>query len=368
KGLFVFQFGMSLFFIIGIATIARQYRHVFNKNHGFQYAHVLTIAFNTQNKQVAMQELMKHPDVKAITSSSNLPGINMFDHVSITPNEKDTLPVREVFIGKDFVKNMKMDLKWGNTDDLQNSTQNEEHVLVNETFFKSVGVFEKEGNDTLRFTMADGRHARVVGVLRDINYETLSKKISPMVFRQSLDNSHFALLSLQSTDLPTTLSDLESIWTSIDQNVPFEANFLDSEIQRAYRFLTVQIKFFSYLGGLAVTIACLGLLGMVSYTTENRTKEIAIRKILGSSLPALYLLLAKDFIKLIALSALLAVPLAYIFYEKIFLYMLISQGLGLGIWEIAGSILFLFSLGFVFIYWQTSKVAQANPATNLRTE
>ena len=367
KGLFVFQFGLSLFFIIGVATIARQYQHVFNKNHGFEYAQVLTIPFNAQNKQVAMQELEKHPDVQAITSSSSLPGINMFDDVLVTPNDKDTLPVREVFIGEGFVKNMKMQLEWGNTDDLQLSTQNEEHVLVNEKFFKSIRVFER-GFDTLRFTMADGRHARIIGVLKDINYETLSKKISPMVFRQSVDNSQYALLSLQSTDLPKTLTELEQIWQNIDQNVPFEASFLDTEIQRAYQFLTTQIKFFSYLGGLAVTIACLGLLGMVAYTTENRTKEIAIRKILGTTMTGLYLLLAKDFIKLIGLSALLAVPLAYFFYEKIFLYMLISQGLGLGVWEIVGSVLFLFSLGFAFIYWQTSKVAQANPATNLRTE
>lgn len=316
---------------------------------------------------MALQELSAHPDVKTITTASHLPGIPIQSTTQITPNGQDTIKVAEIFIGEDFIENMKMEMTWGNTSSLTDATKNEEPVLVNEQFLRSAAVFER-AEDTLTFMLTDGKHARIAGVLRDLHYEPLSQVIRPMIFRYSLKDSHYALLSIQSRDIQKTVSDLEAIWRSIDQNVPFEASFLEDEIERAYKFLTTQVKIFSFLGALSIVISCLGLLGMVSYTTENRTKEIAIRKIMGAPVSGIYLLLTKDFIKLIAYSALLAIPLSYVFYDQIFLHLLIRYGLGLGILEVIASVLFLFTASFVFIYWQTSKVAQANPATNLRYE
>ncbi|MEM9327489.1 MAG: ABC transporter permease, partial [Bacteroidota bacterium] len=327
KGLFVFQFALSMFFIIGIATMARQYRHVFNDNHGFQSAQVVTLPFLGQNKQVAMEALKSHPDVTAITSSSHLPGVVINTQVEITPNTLDTINVAEVFMGEHFVSQLEMKLLWGSEELGTNSTQNEERVLVNERFLQAIAVFE-QSEDSLTFTMGDGTHARIQGVLQDLHFEPLSRDIKPMVFRYSVDESNYALLSVQSQDFQATLVDLERIWSGIDQEVPFEASFLDDEIKKAYYFLRAQIKIFTFLGTLAVVISCLGLLGMVSYTTENRTKEIAIRKIMGASVSGIHLLLARDFLRLIGYSALIAVPLSYFFYDKLFLYFLIRYGLG----------------------------------------
>lgn len=367
KGLFIFQFGLSLFFIIGVATIARQYQHVFSHAHGFDSEQVLTIPFYDQNKQVALQELARHPDVKNITTTSHLPGIPISYLAEVTQNGADTLPIASVYIGDDFVENMKMDMVWGNPKNLLLSNLNEEMVLVNEEFLKSFAVFPRTA-DSLAFTFEDGRHARIAGVIKDLHYEPLNEQIKPMVMRYSVEESNYVLIHLQSSDIQNTLSGLQLIWSEIDQQQPFDAAFLDDEIQRAYKFLTVQIKIFSFLGTLAIIISCLGLLGMVSYTTENRTKEIAIRKIMGASASGIYLLLTKDYIKLIGYSALLAIPLSWLFYDQIFLYFLIRYGLGLGVLEVVGSVFFLFSVGFLFIYWQTSKVVRMNPATNLRYE
>jgi ABC-type antimicrobial peptide transport system permease subunit len=107
---------------------------------------------------------------------------------------------------------------------------------------------------------------------------------------------------------------------------------------------------------------------MVSYTTENRTKEIAVRKIMGATVPSIYYLLTKDFIKLIIIASLIAIPFSYVFYDKLFLYFLIRYGSGLGVLEVVLSIGFLFLIGFISIFWQTSQVANANPAGNLRYE
>ncbi len=367
KGLFVFQFFLSLFFIIGVSAIAKQYRYVFNNNHGFESDNVLAIPLRDIDKQVAINELKNHPDVKAVTTSSNLPGIFLSGTEEMTPNDLDTINVSQVFIGENFIENMKVKLAWGESESLSKSTQNEELVLVNEQFMRSVAVFNLQ-KDSLTFTLADGTKCRIVGIMEDFNFEPLSELIDPLVFRHSLEESNYALLTINSPDIKKTIDDLDDIWSSVDQKVNFEATFLNDEIETAYFFLTAQIKIFGFLSTFAISIACLGLLGMVSYTTENRTKEIAIRKIMGASSNGLYFLLTKDFIKLIVISAIIAIPFSYVFYDMVFLHFLIRYGSGLGIIEVLLSIIFLFLIGFVTIYWQTSQVANANPAGNLRYE
>lgn len=367
KGLFVFQFALSLFFLVGVSTFAKQYTYIFNQNHGFESGNVLIIPFRDIDKQLVVNELQHHPDVKAITTSSSLPGVPLQSILEITPNQKDTVSVKQVFIGDDFIENLDIHLKWGESKSLLNSTQNEELVLVNQQFMKSSSVFNLR-EDSLKFTLANGTRCRIVGILEDFNFEPLSQVINPIVFRHSLENSNYALLTINSTNIKKSIVELDDIWQSVDQEARFESSFLDAEIEKSYYFLSVQIKFFGYLSSLAITIACLGLLGMVTYTTENRTKEIAVRKIMGASSKSLYYLLTKDFIKLIMIAALLSIPFSYLFYEMVFLKYLLPYGTGLGILEILFSILFLFTIGFVSIYWQTSKVANANPSGNLRYE
>ncbi|MFY0688303.1 MAG: ABC transporter permease [Cyclobacteriaceae bacterium] len=367
KGLFVFQFFMSLVFVIGVLAIGRQYAFVFNTNHGFTSDNVLTVPFKGIDKQIAINELNAHPDVKSVTASSSLPGILIPQQVDLTPNELDTLDAGQVFIANDFIKNFDIQLTWGESQSLTASTQNIESVLVNEQFMKAIKVFNTK-SDSLTFTLTDGTHCRIVGITEDFNFEPLSEHVKPIVFRQSLEKSHYALLTINSNDIKSTIQELEKIWTGIDQEEKFESSFLNDEIEDAYYFLMAQLKIFSYLSTFAITISCLGLLGMVSFTTENRTKEIAIRKIMGASNPTLYYLLTKDFLKLILISAMIAIPFSYVFYDKLFLFFLIPNGTGLGVLEVLAGVLFLFLVGFISIFWQTSKVANENPANNLRYE
>ncbi|WP_424961214.1 ABC transporter permease [Ekhidna sp.] len=367
KGLFVFQFFLSLVFVIGVAAMGRQYTYVLNNNHGFQSENILSIPFEKIDKQIAINELANHPDVKAITTASSLPGVSINGSNNATSNDQDTIQVNEVFIGDKFIENMNMDLKWGESESLKLSNQNEELVLVNEQFMESMKVFNVQ-KDSLRFTLNDGTKCRIAGILNDFNYETLNELIDPLILRYSVEESHYALLTVSSSNIKRTIEELEAIWQGIDQEINFHASFLDDEIEDAYWFLRVQMKFFAVLSTLAITISCLGLLGMVTYTTENRTKEIAVRKIMGATNYSLYYLLTKDFIKLIMISALIAIPVSYVFYDKVLLYFIIRYGTGLGFLEIFGSILFLFLVGLSSIYWQTSKVTKANPATKLRYE
>lgn len=367
KGLFVFQFFLSLMFIIGVTVLSKEYIHVLNSNHGFTSNNILVVPFYEMDKQLAINELKNHPDVQSITATSELPGMLLESTAQATPNDLDTIDINQVFVGENFIENMDIKMHWGNSNSLVQSNQNEELVLVNETFIRSSKVFNTQ-KDSLAFTLADGTKCRIAGILKDFNFDRVDQLIRPLVFRHSLQESKYALVTINSNDIKSTIDDLDYIWSNIDQKAYFEPSFLDDKIEQAYYFLRVQIKFFSFLSAFAISISCLGLLGMISYTTENRTKEIAIRKIMGASNQSLYFLLTKDFIRLIVISSLIAIPFSYIFYDKLFLFFLLPYGDGLGVLEVVFSIFFLFMVGFASIYWQTSKVAHSNPAGNLRHE
>ncbi|MGB3465282.1 MAG: FtsX-like permease family protein, partial [Cyclobacteriaceae bacterium] len=163
-------------------------------------------------------------------------------------------------------------------------------------------------------------------------------------------------------------SELEEAWTSVDRSVKFQSTFLNEEIEKVYAYLIVQIKFFSVLSALAITIACLGLLGMVAFTTEHRTKEIAIRKIMGASDKSLFLTLTKDFVKLILIATAIAVPLSYFFYDIMIFKVMLHYGTGIGFMEILLSTSLLFIIGFGLLFGQTSQITRTNPAKNLRHE
>ena len=367
KGLFVFQFFVSLVFIIGVAAISKQYAFVINNNHGFESNNVLTIPFYGMDKQLAMNELGSHPDVKSITASSSLPGIPVSSSVEATSNNIDTIQTLQVYTADHFIENMDIELVWGESGLAALSNKNEEAVMVNQEFIKSLKVYDDQ-IDTLRFTLADGTKCKIVGILKDFNFEPLNELISPLLIRHSLSNSHFALLTVSSSNIKGTIIELEQIWKGMDQEEGFQATFLNEEIEEAYSIVLAQLKFFSILSILAITVSCLGLLGMATYTTENRTKEIAVRKIMGATNKSLYYLLTKDFIKLIGIASLIAIPFSYVFYDKVFLYLLIRYGTGLGAAEVIVSVIFLFFIGAASIYSQTAKVTKANPATKLRYE
>ena len=367
KGLFVFQFLISMFFIIGVGAVAKQYTHVFNYNLGFQSENMLAVPFHGMDKQLAINELSNHPDVAEVTTTSILPGLSIPDLDIIIPNGKDTMLTQTVSVGDNFFQQMNIDLFWGETFEGARSTANEKSVIVNQRFMRDNRLFDQT-EDSLRFTMADGTPCRIVGILKDFNFEPLSERIDPLLFIYSKENSNYALLKLRSDNIKTTIDELDEIWRGIDQDASFEARFLDQDIEEAYDFLVTQIKIFSFLSAMAITICSLGLLGMVAYTTENRTKEIAIRKIMGASNYSLYYTLTRDFIKLIAIASIIGIPLAYLFYDKFFLVVLMRYGKGLGALEVIIGVIFLFAIGFGSIFWQTGKIARANPATKLRYE
>jgi ABC-type antimicrobial peptide transport system permease subunit len=163
------------------------------------------------------------------------------------------------------------------------------------------------------------------------------------------------------------LSDMEATWKNLGQEQKFESKFFDKEIEEAYEASSSMVDIFSFMGFLAITVACLGLLGMVVYSTETRAKEVGVRKVMGASLQNLIYLLTKEYMTMMAVAALIAIPISYFFFN-LMLSMQQYYSVTVGILDILLSLILLLSIGALTMASQTIKTALANPVDTLQCE
>jgi putative ABC transport system permease protein len=217
------------------------------------------------------------------------------------------------------------------------------------------------------FLMDNKKEVVVIGVVKNFHYASLRDPIKSFFFRYDASQFNIANIKVASSDMFSSITEMESVWKTVGGEKKFESQFLEDEIEEAYSFYFTMVKICGFLGLLAITISCLGLLGMVVFTVENRTKEIGVRKVMGASTSTITVLLSKDFAKLMIVAALIATPLTYLFFDKVFLTMQ-HYKLPIGAFEIIASLLIMLTLGFITILSQTVKAAKANPVETLRNE
>jgi ABC-type antimicrobial peptide transport system permease subunit len=205
------------------------------------------------------------------------------------------------------------------------------------------------------------------GVLKDFYYLLLEEQIESFIFRYGVQNARYGNLKIASTDIFQTFTDMESTWKKLGTDGPFEARFFEDEIEESYAGYFSMVKICSALGVLAISISCLGLLGMVVFATENRIKEVGIRKVMGASTSQLVMLLSKSYFRLLAVAIMIAVPITYLLFDKVFLRMQYYR-FDIGVAEIAISIGLLLLLGLVTTLSQTWRAARTNPAETVRHE
>ena len=257
--------------------------------------------------------------------------------------------------------------------DFHERTINKEQVIVNETFLKQ---FQTDAAQAIgqTFTVRGYGDVTVIGVIKDFHFHPLTEPIRSFFFRYDPDQFAYVNLKVASANMESTLNELESSWKKMeavsataDADASFKSRFLSDEIQEAYAFYFSVIKICAFLGLLAICISCLGLLGMVVYTAETRTKEVGIRKVMGASSTQLAILLSKGYIKLLAIAAMIAIPITF----AIFTFMLDSiqhYNTGIGIMEVVVSLGILLILGLATILSQTIRTAKTNPIDTLRYE
>ncbi|MEM7374751.1 MAG: FtsX-like permease family protein [Bacteroidota bacterium] len=382
KTLIGIQLLTSLGLIAATTIVYRQLQMVKNQPLGFQEEHMLTLPlfspnFNSVFGGVDGQlrktmnafegEMLKHSRIDAITLSSSLPATGLvhrnFNVEGMAPDER--LVVATISVDYDFSETYELELLAGRDFDVSFGTDHEKAFVINETAVKFFGWASIEEAVGKAINM-EGRKGYVVGVLRDFHHKSLRSPIDALVLYVSPGNFTTFSLHIHGEEIPGTLAFIEKKWNEFFPSKVFEYQFLEDEIQETYESdqrLGMIISFFALL---AILISCVGLYGLVSYTAQQKTKEIGIRKILGAASSHLFYLLTKEYLILILLAWLLAIPVVWwIMDDWLSNY---AFHVDISIWLLCLPLVGVLLLTLSTISIQFIRILMIDPAEQLRTE
>lgn len=216
----------------------------------------------------------------------------------------------------------------------------------------------------MSFVLPDGREVRIAGILKNFHYSDLREAIEPFYLEYDPGHFRYANLKMEPGDVVGGLTAMEALWKELGGEGRFTASLLSEQIREAYDHYIMIMKLWGFLGLLAIIVACLGLLGMVTFTTKKRLKEISIRKVMGATSESLVLLLSKDFVILMVVASVVTIPIVYFLFNHL-LGNTQHYRMEIGFLEVVVSLAIMMCLGLPTILSQTLKAANANPVDNL---
>ncbi|MBD3616749.1 MAG: ABC transporter permease [Gracilimonas sp.] len=374
KALVVFQFGISVFLIIGTLVVHNQVDYIQTKELGFNKENVvaLTSYGEVENRFEAFRsELSQIPGIGQITMASHSPvEIGSGYKIDVDGiNEDPDFVINGLRARPEFTDMFNIEIIAGdpiseNNFSATNREENPEYAfLVNE---KTAQVFGVEPEELIgRRTEVHDRIGTIVGVVDNFHFSSLHNEIEPlMIFPQ--DGFNKLLVKLTSSDIENALHSLEASWESFFPTIPFEYQFVDQQFDALYRSETQIGYIFTGFSLLAIFVACLGLFGLSSYMVEQRTREIGVRKVLGASLFNILGLFSMDFLKLVITGFLLAVPVAWFVMSDWLQNFAYRIDISYNIMLIAGGLTLLITV--MTVSYQAVKAALLNPVESLRSE
>ena len=371
KGLVVFQFGISVLLIICVVIIMSQMNYIRNTDLGFSKEQSLIVRFDnlsiSRNKLQFKDALRRIPAVQTVSLMSGEPG-GFHDRYPFESEAKadEKFLFSTEFTDLDFVKALGVKIIAGRDFSESFKTDSAAGVLINRNAASVLGYTPEQAiGKWIRNLGRDSLRRTIVGVVEDYHYATLKDKIGPLVISPGADR-RLALVKIKTTEVPSALNSIKKAYTSIAADYPFEYSFLDEGFDRLYKTESNQQSVLSVFSVLAIFIACLGLFGLASYTAFKRTKEIGVRKVLGSSVRNICFLLSKDLLKPVLIGTLISIPIGYYAMSKWlegFAYRINFQW-----WMFVVAILTAMLIALLTVGLQALKAALANPIKSLRTE
>jgi putative ABC transport system permease protein len=370
KALVVSQFVISISLIICIGIVYKQLHYIHNKDMGFNKDQILMVdfGFNQFNEFGAFKsELLKLPEIQAVSViGGSIPGKEEVIENGFVPEgtpEEQQQWFSVMFAGHDFEKVLNVEMLQGHSFQIGSSTDSVGYI-INESAAKALGWgTDVVGKNLVRVTGATSDKGTVIGLVKDFHYQPLYVPIKPLVI--TLGGNELAL-KIRSENLRATITSIQNEWTKQFNKNPLRYSFMDDNFNQIYtkedKFSTT-IQYFSIL---AVFIACLGLLGLSSYTTENRKKEIGVRKVNGATTFELVTLLLKDFSMLVMIAFIISIPVSYYFGNLWLDNFAYKTDIGVFIFLLSGIVSLL--LAVVTVSYHTIKAASANPVKALRYE
>ncbi len=378
NGLVIFQFWISIVLMIGTLVIQQQMNFIQQKSLGFDKEQVLVVdrCFNLtpQKIETLTNEIKRMPEVLAAAGSFAMPGQEGdFFGVQFQPEgSSEILTTKSMVIADELGETLGMKLEDGRW--FSKETNDSLSVILNQAAVKVMGIENPvgrklfstqqlpEGNVDVPYT--------IVGVVKDFNFISLREEITPLVIQSNEafgGGTQYILARIRPNQITAAIASIEAKWKEITPEQHFKFSFLDDTINSQYKSEQQSGQLFAVFSGLAIFVACIGLFALSAYITSLRTKEIGVRKVLGASVSGVVLLLSKDFTRMIVISFLLAVPVAWYVMENWWLQSF-AYRISVSVWTILVSGVAALCIAWLTVSYQSIKAAIRNPVNSLRSE
>lgn len=378
RALVVVQYTLTLIFITSTVIGYVQYKDILAFDLGFNTGNILNISLQKNKPDDLINKLKAMPEVTGVSQSRLLTSVgNAWGGFIKYKTVRDSALVLTNIIDENYIPLHGYKLIAGQNFIARPATREAtSEVIVNEKTLRQFNIANRDPEKAVgEEILLDNRKLTIVGVMQDFHYSKLDDNIKPVAFTYLTPDAFLThdqrdgLVNVRvNTSNPIeTMAKIREVWKSIDPVHPFQGQFYDDAIEEAYSELSAMIKVIGFLSFIAISIASLGLLGMVVFTTETRLKEMSIRKVLGATSGNLVFLLSRGFIVLLAVSALIALPITYLFFERVVLtHFPFHDPIGIG--ELFGGLLAVLAIACIMIGSQTMKAARSNPAETLKCE
>lgn len=369
------QFVISIGLIISTGVILNQLRFMKNKNLGFEKGNIIVVRISDGPARESInsikQEFKKIPGVLNAGLASQVPGreANVSPYVPEGFTATEAQLMKDIDIDHDFIPTLGIKVTAGRNFSIEFGTDASDAIIINEAAARKFGWDDPIGKKIEHFSgeEIENRTARtVIGVIKDIHMSSLHSLIMPLLINNESDDWDNIAIRINPNNVGGTVDNLRSKWKEHYPNQSFDYYFLDDSLATLYESEGRLSQIFSSFTLFAIFIACLGLFGMASFTAEQRTKEIGIRKVLGASVSGVVVLLAKDFLKLVLFANILAWPIAYFAMKKWTQGFAYQAGIGVEMFVITGVLAAVIAL--LTVSFQSIKAALSHPINAIKYE
>lgn len=383
KALVVLQFGISIVLVIGSLVAWSQLTYLSQKDLGFDRENIITLSFFDVDGRLRRDyreikaRLANHPDVLGVTASASRPGEGWTRdrrQYASTDDPNMTFELSNYSVDEDYFETLGIGMVAGRGFSAEIATDQGDAYILNQTAVEKLGLQDpigqpftwSKGKVVSGYGRADTKTGFVIGVVEDFHARSLKDPITPTAY--VLDPSRFRIISVKTRTgrLMSTMDHLKEIWSQYITNRPLHHFFLDDRLERAYRNDRRYQNILTVSFGLAIFIACLGLVGLAAYTAERRTKEIGIRKALGASVPGIIRLLSGEFVKTIAIANVVAWPIAWQMMTDWLARF--AYHIELSVLPFLGAAVLSLTFALVTVGYQAWRAAQTDPIDALRYE
>jgi putative ABC transport system permease protein len=376
KVLVIFQFSISVILIVCTLIVFLQWSYMKNKPLGIDPSNIVLMRHpGTKNYETFKEELLKNPNITSISASLVRPPYRLSYNLSYTAEGIEfngQKSIKLVPVEYDFFKTLENKIVEGRSFDRNIRTDENSTFILNEAAIKEFGWDDPVGKmfETSRIDFITGewvpRKGQVVGVAEDFHFESVRSKIEPVVYYINHEMLAWSFIKINPSNTSKTMKYIKEKWDALNVEINYAPSFYNDDLDKLYRAEQRFFILFVIFSGLAIVIACMGIFGLASFTAEQRTKEIGIRKVMGASIMTIIRLINREFLILVLISNIIAWPIAWYFMKNWlndFIYRI-----DLNIWPFIISGIIAILIAVISVSYQALKASSTNPVNALRYE